>query len=39
LLDRLEGKAPLIAPGQCRAYAANGAKALNERLARETSAK
>ena len=35
LIDRLEGKAPLIGPGQCRAYAANGAKALNERLARE----
>jgi len=38
LLDRLEGKAPLIAPGQCRTYAANGAKALNKRLARETPA-
>ena len=38
LLDRLEGKSPLIAPGQCRTYAANGAKALNKRLARETPA-
>ena len=39
LLDRLEGKAPLIGPGQCRAYAVNGVRALNQRLARETSAK
>ena len=38
LIDRLEGKAPLIAPGQCRTYAANGAKALTERLTREAAA-
>jgi len=39
LIDRLDGKAPLVGPGQCRTYAANGAKALNERLERETEAK
>ena len=35
LVDRLDGKAPLIAPGQCRDYARRGRAALNERLAKE----
>jgi len=35
LIDRLDGKAPLIAPGQCRAYARRGRAALDERLAKE----
>jgi metallo-beta-lactamase class B len=35
LIDRLDGKAPLIAPGQCRDYARRGRAALNERLAKE----
>jgi len=35
LVDRLDGKAPLIAPGQCRDYARRGRAALNERLAQE----
>jgi metallo-beta-lactamase class B len=39
LIDRLEGKAPLIGPGQCRDYAERGQKALDDRLARETAAK
>ena len=34
-IDRLEGKAPLIGPGQCAAYAANGRAALDARLAKE----
>jgi metallo-beta-lactamase class B len=34
-IDRLEGKVPLIGPGQCAAYAANGRAALDERLAKE----
>jgi metallo-beta-lactamase class B len=34
-IDRLEGKAPLIGPGQCRAYARRGLQGLNARLARE----
>ena len=34
-IERLEGKAPLIGPGQCRAYARRGLQGLNERLARE----
>jgi metallo-beta-lactamase class B len=36
LLDRLEGKAPLIGPGQCRAYAQRGRQGLAERLASES---
>ena len=39
LIERLEGKAPLIGSGQCRAYAAKGRAALNQRLAREAAAK
>jgi metallo-beta-lactamase class B len=35
LIDRLDGKAPLIAPGQCRDYARRGRAALDERLAKE----
>jgi metallo-beta-lactamase class B len=35
LLDRLEGKAPLIGAGQCRAYAQRGRKGLAARLMRE----
>ena len=35
LIDRLDGKAPLIASGQCRAYARRGRAALDERLAKE----
>ena len=35
-IDRLEGKAPLIRPGQCAAYAASGRAALDARLAKET---
>ncbi|HUP68058.1 MAG TPA: subclass B3 metallo-beta-lactamase [Sphingomicrobium sp.] len=35
LIDRLDGKVPLIAPGQCRAYAARGRAALEQRLAKE----
>ena len=35
LIDRLERKAPLIAPGQCRDYARRGRAALDERLAKE----
>jgi metallo-beta-lactamase class B len=34
-IDRLEGKAPLIGPGQCAAYAANGRAALDARLVKE----
>jgi metallo-beta-lactamase class B len=34
-IERLEGKAPLIAPGQCAAYAASGRAALDARLAKE----
>ena len=39
LLERLEGQAPLIGPGQCRAYAQRGRKGLNERLATESAAR
>jgi metallo-beta-lactamase class B len=39
LIDRLDGKAPLISPGQCRDYAARGQQALDARLAREKAAK
>ncbi len=35
LLDRLEGKAPLIGPGQCGAYAQRGRKGLADRLIAE----
>lgn len=35
LFDRLAGKAPLAAEGACRSYAAQGAAALDARLARE----
>jgi len=35
LLDRLEGKAPLVDPQGCKAYAAKGRVALDERLAKE----
>jgi metallo-beta-lactamase class B len=35
LLERLEGKAPLIGPGQCRAYAERGRVGLQQRLADE----
>lgn len=35
LIDRLDGKAPLIRGGQCRDYARRGRAALNERLAKE----
>jgi metallo-beta-lactamase class B len=35
LIDRLDGKAPLISGGQCRDYARRGRVALNERLAKE----
>jgi metallo-beta-lactamase class B len=38
-IERLEGKTPLIAPGQCAAYAAEGRRKLDERLAQETVAK
>jgi metallo-beta-lactamase class B len=38
-IERLEGKTPLIAPGQCPAYAAEGRRKLDERLAQETVAK
>jgi metallo-beta-lactamase class B len=38
-IGRLEGKAPLIGPGQCAAYAANGRAALDARLAKEAAAK
>lgn len=38
-IERLEGKAPLIGPGQCAAYAANGRAALDARLAKETAGK
>jgi metallo-beta-lactamase class B len=38
-IDRLEGKGPLIGPGQCAAYAANGRAALDARLAKETAGK
>jgi metallo-beta-lactamase class B len=34
-IERLEGKAPLIGPGQCAAYAAGGRAALDARLAKE----
>ena len=34
-IDRLEGKAPLLDHNACKTYAANGRKALDERLARE----
>ena len=37
-IDRLEGQAPLIGPGQCRAYARQGRTALEARLAKETAA-
>jgi metallo-beta-lactamase class B len=39
LIERLEGKAPLIGPGQCAAYAANGRAALDTRLAKEAAPK
>jgi metallo-beta-lactamase class B len=39
LTDRLDGKAPLIGPGQCRDYAARGEAALDARLAREDAVK
>lgn len=35
LFDRLAGKAPLIAPGACRTYAAQGMAGLESRLAKE----
>ena len=38
-IDRLEGKAPLIGPGQCAAYAAKGRAALDVRLAKEAASK
>lgn len=38
LFERLSGAAPLIAPGQCRAYAAGAAQRLDKRLADERSA-
>ena len=39
LIDRLDGKAPLISENQCKDYAARGAEALDARLAREAAAK
>jgi len=38
-IERLEGKAPLVGPGQCAAYAANGRAALDARLAKEAATK
>jgi metallo-beta-lactamase class B len=38
-IERLEGKAPLIGPGQCAAYAATGRAALDARLAKEAAAR
>ena len=35
LIDRLEGKAPLVDPQACKAYAAKGRAALDERLGTE----
>jgi hypothetical protein len=35
----MEGKAPLAAPGQCAAYAAEGRRNLEARLAQEQAAK
>lgn len=35
LLDRLDGKAALVEPGACKAYAANGVAGLDKRLADE----
>ena len=39
LIERLDGKGPLISEGQCKDYAARGAAALDARLAREAEAK
>jgi metallo-beta-lactamase class B len=39
LIQRLDGKAPLIGAGQCAAYAANGRAALDARLAKEATTK
>ncbi|HEX6217744.1 MAG TPA: MBL fold metallo-hydrolase, partial [Sphingomicrobium sp.] len=38
-IDRMDGKAPLIAPGQCAAYSDKGLAGLEARLARENAAK
>jgi metallo-beta-lactamase class B len=38
-IERMEGKAPLAAPGQCAAYAAEGRRNLEARLAKERAAK
>ena len=38
-IERMDGKAPLIAPGQCADYARRGAAALDARLAKEAAAK
>ena len=38
-IDRMDGKAPLIGPGQCAAYARRGSAALDARLAKEAAAK
>ena len=38
-IERLEGKAPLVGPGQCATYAANGRAALEARLAKEAATK
>ena len=38
-IERLEGKAPLISKGQCAAYAAEGRRNLDLRLAREQAGK
>ena len=37
LLDRLDGKAPLLEPGACKAYARGGHDGLDARLAKEAS--
>jgi metallo-beta-lactamase class B len=38
-IERMDGKEPLIGPGQCQEYAARGAAALDARLAKEKAAK
>jgi metallo-beta-lactamase class B len=38
-IERMEGKAPLAAPGQCAAYAAEGRRNLEARLAQEQAVK
>ena len=38
-IDRMDGQAPLIGAGQCKAYAARSAAALDARLAKEAAAR